>query len=276
VVVAVMVVVVTAAAVVVVPGPLRDECMHTRREFQRASSCASGPCQADGGTAPAPGTAKRYLILTYASEFDRAHYPLPLAADADPPPAALRRTIDRLRAELVALNKGAAALRAENDALKTRAGSSVEAQIAEMAEAYERLRSDYEALRAGFEPPPPKHTLIHTTPIPNKQPPSPFTTHRLLLKRRCVGVQNRRRKCGGCGARLGRRRRKPPSWQDRLKGGPGMRSRRRRGTLGRLDSRPLSTTSAPPPAEPRCPPPSRTASALPLAIPSPKKLGLKA
>ena len=43
---------------------------------------------------------KRYLILTYASEFDRVHYPLPLAFEDVPDPERLRRVICDLRAEL--------------------------------------------------------------------------------------------------------------------------------------------------------------------------------
>lgn len=40
---------------------------------------------------------KRYLILTYSGEFDRVHYPLPLAFEVTPNIAALKRTIIRLR-----------------------------------------------------------------------------------------------------------------------------------------------------------------------------------
>ena len=40
---------------------------------------------------------KRYLILTYAVEFDRVHYPLPLNYDENPDPSALQATIRRLR-----------------------------------------------------------------------------------------------------------------------------------------------------------------------------------
>ena len=56
----------------------------------------------DGGApAGAPGGAnKRYLIMTYAAEYDRVHYPLPLAFEARPDPESLRSTIAGLRAEL--------------------------------------------------------------------------------------------------------------------------------------------------------------------------------
>ena len=40
---------------------------------------------------------KRYLILTYAVEFDRVHYPLPLTFDEHPTTDALQKTITRLR-----------------------------------------------------------------------------------------------------------------------------------------------------------------------------------
>lgn len=40
---------------------------------------------------------KRYLILTYAVEFDRVHYPLPLSLVQTPTPEILQRTIRRLR-----------------------------------------------------------------------------------------------------------------------------------------------------------------------------------
>ncbi|CAN0429290.1 unnamed protein product, partial [Ectocarpus sp. 13 AM-2016] len=39
----------------------------------------------------------RYLILTYAAEYDRVHYPLPLAFVDSPQRQQLERTIDRLR-----------------------------------------------------------------------------------------------------------------------------------------------------------------------------------
>ncbi len=46
---------------------------------------------------------KRYVILTYSGEFDRVHYPLPLAFEASPNADSLKRTINRLRKEILAL-----------------------------------------------------------------------------------------------------------------------------------------------------------------------------
>jgi coiled-coil domain-containing protein 61 len=42
---------------------------------------------------------RRYCILTYASEFDRVHYPLPLSYETTPNVESLLSTIRRLRKE---------------------------------------------------------------------------------------------------------------------------------------------------------------------------------
>jgi coiled-coil domain-containing protein 61 len=55
------------------------------------------------GTGPMrqlPISTKRYLILTYASEFDRVHYPLPLTQEDSPDPERLKAVIQQLRQEL--------------------------------------------------------------------------------------------------------------------------------------------------------------------------------
>lgn len=56
-----------------------------------AAAAAASPQQ--------PPNTKRYLILTYAAEFDRVHYPLPLARH-DPDPQRLQAIIRQLRAQL--------------------------------------------------------------------------------------------------------------------------------------------------------------------------------
>ncbi|CBJ32202.1 protein required for templated centriole assembly [Ectocarpus siliculosus] len=53
-----------------------------------------------GGGGGSGANNKRYLILTYAAEYDRVHYPLPLAFVDSPQRQQLERTIDRLREEL--------------------------------------------------------------------------------------------------------------------------------------------------------------------------------
>lgn len=57
-----------------------------------------------GVSAPAPTTdpavlSRRYVIITYQSEFDRVHYPLPLTYEGPPDPAVLQREIRQLRAQ---------------------------------------------------------------------------------------------------------------------------------------------------------------------------------
>ena len=95
---------------------------------------------------------KRYLILTYTAEFDKVHYPLPLAFEDNPSPATLQRTIGRLRREIangngngtklsttngnngngVEMTRQLHVLRTENEALKRNKGNAaaVEARIA--------------------------------------------------------------------------------------------------------------------------------------------------
>ena len=51
---------------------------------------------------------KRYLILTYAAEFDRVHYPLPLLHEDAPSADALRATVARLKRENAKLAAGVA------------------------------------------------------------------------------------------------------------------------------------------------------------------------
>lgn len=47
-----------------------------------------------------PKNNKRYLILTYSSEFDRVHYPLPLAFEENPDVERLKDIIKDLRMKL--------------------------------------------------------------------------------------------------------------------------------------------------------------------------------
>jgi len=69
------------------------------------AAAAGGGGEAGGGGGDGPGVApgannKRYLIMTYAVEYDRVHYPLPLAFQERPDPERLRATVAGLRAEL--------------------------------------------------------------------------------------------------------------------------------------------------------------------------------
>ncbi len=74
---------------------------------------------------------KRYLILTYAVEFDRVHYPLPLVFNLEPDVSSLKRTIQRLRRSMAQSGGGS---RRDIDA------DYSEEQIRELEDENEKLR----------------------------------------------------------------------------------------------------------------------------------------
>ena len=55
---------------------------------RRAGAAAAPPPQQQ--QQQGVSSSKRYLILTYAAEFDRVHYPLPLQYEDQPDPQRLR------------------------------------------------------------------------------------------------------------------------------------------------------------------------------------------
>ncbi|CAM9880362.1 unnamed protein product, partial [Ectocarpus fasciculatus] len=65
-----------------------------------ANRTTSSTGTTNGGGGGSGANNKRYLILTYAAEYDRVHYPLPLAFVDSPQRQQLERTIDRLREDL--------------------------------------------------------------------------------------------------------------------------------------------------------------------------------
>ena len=65
-----------------------------------SSKLGSGSVSSSLDAAAGKSAGKRYLILTYTAEFDKTHYPLPLAYEATPNPASMQRTVNRLRREL--------------------------------------------------------------------------------------------------------------------------------------------------------------------------------
>ncbi len=71
-----------------------------------AAGSAAAAAAAAARPLPAAAAGKRYLILTYASEFDRVHYPLPLAQEDGPDAARLMAVISQLRSEVVQLKTG--------------------------------------------------------------------------------------------------------------------------------------------------------------------------
>ena len=70
----------------------------TYADLQALKSRKAG---ADGACAapPAPTKDKRYVILTYASQYDRVHYPLPLSPEGLSEPQQLQRVVARLQRE---------------------------------------------------------------------------------------------------------------------------------------------------------------------------------
>uniref|UniRef100_A0A7S1XTT5 Coiled-coil domain-containing protein 61 n=1 Tax=Phaeomonas parva TaxID=124430 RepID=A0A7S1XTT5_9STRA len=103
-----------------------------------------------GSIAPNP---KRYLIMTYAAEFDRVHYPLPLNFEPDPTPDSLNRTIRRLRGEADGLQKKLAAAEARASAAEATAAeqgtlaSSVAGSDAADGLSQTQLRAENQHLR---------------------------------------------------------------------------------------------------------------------------------
>lgn len=93
---------------------------------------------------------KRYLIMSYAAEWDRVHYPLPLAAQDPPKLVSLQRTIRRLRAEvshwqaMAAQGEGetgqggATLARLHHD--RARLEQAAEAQAAQLTAAQQKVR----------------------------------------------------------------------------------------------------------------------------------------
>ncbi|KAM9450874.1 centrosomal protein CCDC61 isoform 1-T1 [Clarias gariepinus] len=85
---------------------------------------------------------KRYLILIYTVEFDRIHYPLPLAYVGKPNPAALQREIRALRAELNTLRMNGDHTVSNQEMRRLRAELAVVREEKDMlANALERLRA---------------------------------------------------------------------------------------------------------------------------------------
>ncbi|TMW68176.1 hypothetical protein Poli38472_007848 [Pythium oligandrum] len=102
--------------------------LYRKRKMGRSQGSGHAVFDTPGTEADKTSTmSKRYLILTYAVEFDRVHYPLPLQLVETPTPETLQRTIRRLRQALTTstteskapqLQEEIAALREENRCLK--------------------------------------------------------------------------------------------------------------------------------------------------------------
>jgi hypothetical protein len=69
-------------------------------EVLKAKKAAAANTNNNNNMRQLPPSNKRYLILTYLSEFDRVHYPLPLLQDDAPDPERLKAAIRELRQQL--------------------------------------------------------------------------------------------------------------------------------------------------------------------------------
>ncbi|KAG2492361.1 hypothetical protein HYH03_009309 [Edaphochlamys debaryana] len=99
--------------------------------------------KAGGQAAPPRSQApnnKRYLIMTYAAEFDRVHYPLPLLYEENPDPQNLKRIISQLRSEVEALQAEAG----------PRRGNEASAELRRLREENSSLRHQIKQLEKGW------------------------------------------------------------------------------------------------------------------------------
>ena len=97
-----------------------------------------------GGAAPARTTSakqnnKRYLILTYAAEYDRVHYPLPLLFEDQPSVESLNATVARLKRENARLAATAGVGKGDS--------SEIGAENARLRDENEQLRRTVRQLR---------------------------------------------------------------------------------------------------------------------------------
>ncbi|QDZ24937.1 hypothetical protein HOP50_15g74800 [Chloropicon primus] len=99
---------------------------------------------------------RRYIILTYAAEFDRVHYPLPLLYE-DPDPDLMRETILKLRQEIQGLrarslsSSSTFSLKAENRHLREENGN-LKAQMqrairSEKSDSYDELSTQLKLVK---------------------------------------------------------------------------------------------------------------------------------
>lgn len=131
---------------------------------QAAATAGAGPHQnphplrqqpaSTAQSAVAASQNKRYIILTYVSEFDKVHYPLPLKFETDPNPALLKATIARLRAEVDLMKSqginaalGAAANQQQGGGNAT--AEKYKSEIYRLAEENHRLKSMMSARNNG-------------------------------------------------------------------------------------------------------------------------------
>ncbi|GBG33845.1 Coiled-coil domain-containing protein 61 [Hondaea fermentalgiana] len=119
---------------------LQDLEMLKARQLRGGGASPSHQSQSLQHPAGRPGTGgpgKRYLIVTFVTQFDRVHYPLPLAPCTAPTPEMLLRTIRRLHASP---RGGPQDEDMRVESVMAAAGADTDERIAELQEENERLR----------------------------------------------------------------------------------------------------------------------------------------
>jgi len=118
---------------------------------RHANPQAGNPQGPPATTGAAAQSDKRYLILTYRAEFDKVHYPLPLALEERSEEDTLKTLVSRLQGELgdarrtiVSLERGAAATAppAQDDHI-----AALERENSELHDALRASRRDIEQLK---------------------------------------------------------------------------------------------------------------------------------
>jgi hypothetical protein len=90
----------------------------------------------NSASAQTRGANRRYLIMTFSTEFDRVHFPLPLDYCGRPDPSQLQAVIHQLRAEATAA---------------TETTHRTAAALAELQAAYDRTAAERDALQRQVE-----------------------------------------------------------------------------------------------------------------------------
>ncbi|CAN0083073.1 unnamed protein product, partial [Heterosigma akashiwo] len=112
----------------------------TYQDLERLKARKSGKPPSQNSKEVSKGSSKRFLILTYVVEFDRVHYPLPLAYESQANPQTLLRTITRLKKELARNQKN-------TEPVDLASSYQQEAQTTELKKEFKRIVSENEQLK---------------------------------------------------------------------------------------------------------------------------------
>jgi len=128
------------------PTALQEMLKNRKQSSMGDVNTTSMSAASSSSAAAARHANKRYLIMTYAVEFDRVHYPLPMVHQPAPSPQALQRTVQRLRQELVQARSMAAA--GGVDITDSSAnGSALGGALARLQQENQALRTQVQRLR---------------------------------------------------------------------------------------------------------------------------------